>query len=184
MNKWIKNLILFYIYKTAKKIKKHYISNFDFNLSNFKIIYIGEDSSVIYRCKFCRYARIKKEGLIFIRIKGHEKNCKIFKFKQAQNALISNIYSGNEVKDLKLNYNSILKKEELQINENKIIKNMDNIIYKSNYSLLGKENTDKIFFGNYVYFPKRLIGKGSFSNTYFGYKLIDLQEVAIKINRK
>lgn len=61
---------------------------------------------------------------------------------------------------------------------------MDNIIYKSNYSLLGKENTDKTICGNYAFFPKRLIGKGSFSNTYFGYKLINLQEVGIKINRK
>ena len=85
----------------------------------------------------------------------------------------------------KRNNNIVLDhKNKLQINPNKIIRNMDKIIFNSNYLLLGKENTDKIFLGDYAFFSKRLIGKGSFENTYFGYTLKNFEEVAIKINRE
>jgi hypothetical protein len=57
---------------------------------------------------------------------------------------------------------------------------MNNIIYKSDIHYY----KDKIIIGNYTIFPKRLIGKGSYENIYFGYNLIDLQEVAIKFKSK
>lgn len=167
----------------AKKIQKM-ISSFTININNYKINIINKDSSIIYRCKFCRLGKIKKKGLLFYHIKGHEKNCVIFKPLKKEKLYMHNYGGKNKLNNSANNNELIDYNNKLQINPNKIIRNMNKIIFNSNYLLLGKGNSDKIFIGKYAFFEKRLIGKGSFENTYFGYTLKNFEEVAIKINRE
>lgn len=168
----------------AKTKSKKNLSLFSFKKSIFKIIKKNNDNSKIYRCKYCRIAKIKKEEDNYIKIRGHEKNCKVFKNKNLNKNKIQQIYSDNEDDSNDLQNDSKEDKLVLKINENKIIENMNNNIYNSNYLLLKKDNKGKIFLGNFVFFPKRLIGKGCFVNTYFGYNIINLEEVAIKISKE
>ena len=167
----------------AKK-KTKYVSSFSINIMNYKINVINKDSSIIYRCKFCRLGKIKKKGLLFYLIRGHEKNCIIFKPLKREKRNIHD-YELKTGKNISSKNNKIFEQRtKLHINPNKIIRNMNKIIFNSNYLLLGKENKEKIFIGDYAFFENRLIGQGSFENTYFGYTLQNFEEVAIKINKE
>lgn len=167
----------------AKK-KAKYVSSFSINKTNYKINVINKDSSIIYRCKFCRLGKIKKKGLLFYHIKGHEKNCIIFKPLEREKIKMHESKLKTEKDNSSKNNKLFEQRTKLQINPNKIINNMNKIIFNSNYLLLRKENKDKIFIGDYAFFENRLIGQGSFENTYFGYTLQNFEEVAIKINKE
>ena len=121
----------------AKKIQKM-ISSFNINIDNYKINIINKDSSIIYRCKFCRLGKIKKKGLLFYHISGHEKNCIIFKPLKKKKLYMRNSGVKNKLNN-KLNNNIVLDhKNKLQIYPNKIIRNMDKIIFNSNYYVIRK----------------------------------------------
>ena len=70
------------------------------------------------------------------------------------------------------------KKEKLNCNNKKKY----NII--SNYNLLFDENEEKMKLKNFFVFPSKIIGNGSFIQTYFGYNKVNSEEIAVKINKE
>lgn len=117
-------------------------------------------------------------------MKGHEKNCKIFKNIEQKRIKIKHFNSEIEEKSIESEEYIDDNKHRIKLNKQVIIKNIDNNKFKSNYESLKELNRGKIFLENFVLFSKKLIGIGAFVQTYFGYDLTNLEEVAIKINKE
>ena len=168
----------------VKSLPKNIIS--PFSIIKDKIYYSlykkNKGGSKIYRCNYCHTSRIKLEGELFYKLSGHKKHCPIFtkKFKYKNNIknkiskqakeLMNHKNKKNKFKKFKLEDKITLKKEGLNnnLNDNLFIQNKDEVINLSNY----------------IFSTKKIIGTGSFINTYIGYNMENNREVAVKINKE
>lgn len=165
----------------AKKKRRVNISPLLIDFSNYRILKIYKNNSIIYRCKYCLKSTIKKENSKYIRIVGHSRNCKVFLKKIPKEIDIISNNNKNKIETKVLFKNSC--KAKLPKNKNKKFNNkVENNRYLKDYSFENKkENT--IIINNIIIYNSRIIGCGSFKKSYFAYNKISKEEVIANISK-
>ena len=69
----------------SKIYNKRIFSPKDIDWNDYNIYKINNDKTIIFRCKYCRMCRLKKDKLKILKISGHKANCSaVFKKKIQQ----------------------------------------------------------------------------------------------------
>ena len=183
------------------------IEKTDINWSNFKILRTNKDNSVIFRCKYCHRARIKKEKNKIIKISGHKRNCiglNKNNFSNDKNIIDSHNTNKNSniSHDITINLNNdskndiIFKSKNIYFIENNNFINTK--IQKNDFSLKVAEEKQKLFqllinvfdkknnlnkhqeeIGVYYINRHKILGKGAFSEVFLGEDIFQRMNVAI-----
>lgn len=180
--------------KTRKYITE--ISEDNIDINNFNEYKINKNKSILYRCKFCRRAKLRKEKKKIYKIRGHDSNCILlkrkFSEKQNKNNNITKSQTNFSIPSIKLDKNDIHyifeDSFESYINNEYNMKSNNNnnstifqhnennkIQYSNQLSLLSnvfdKQNClskNQITMGIYYYNKEKILGEGAYSKTFLG----------------
>ena len=180
----------------AKVYNKRFLESKDIDWNDFNIYTINKDKSIIFRCKYCRMCRIKKNKKKIFKISGHKKNCyAIINLNASKNKIAKNS-NNTKIKNINsscqnLEFFNKNKKEQMNggidfdINGS-MYRIQKDYIEKNNMDLL-KEDRQKLFkllinvfdkrnnlnkyqeeLGIYYFNKTKTIGKGSVSSVFLG----------------
>jgi hypothetical protein len=156
--------------KTRKYTKE--ISEDNININNFNVYKINKNKSILYRCKFCSRAKLRKEKNKIYKIKGHDSNRillkRTFSEKQNKNNNITKSQTNFSIPSTKQDKNDIhyIFEDSFESNiNNEFNMKINNNKYSNQFSLLlnvfDKQNflsKNQIKFGIYYYNKEKILG--------------------------
>lgn len=181
--------------KTRKYTTKISADNIDIN--NFYEYKFNKNKSILYRCKFCRRAKLRKEvNNKLYKIRGHDTNCILIKskfskkqtnnnniaksqtnfsipsttdYKSNNYYIFEDLFESNFNNEFNMKINNNNNSSIFQSKENNIIQDNNQISLLSN--VFDKQNClskNQINMGIYYYNKEKKIGEGSYSTTFLG----------------
>lgn len=157
----------------SKPKNKKILSSKDINLHNFKIHRINKNKSILYRCKYCHKATLRKFNNKFKKLSGHSPYC--FAIKRQNSTIDLDFKNSLNLDSYKLKSNKKPKERTkdcdlVEINNQNNLKNHFMINYLNNY----KSNN----VNNFI-----IINKTSYNNPKF-HKDLEIKEQENIINIK
>lgn len=127
----------------TKKLNIKLLQISAFNFLNYSIIKKTSKGAIIYRCKYCRKSRVKKENNTLIKLSGHDKHCKLYKncFKKAASKC-NNMDSQDSEKEKHLLIDGSF--SSTNFTQNKLVDNSDKVDTYNNSNISGKKRQKKI----------------------------------------